>query len=304
MKSPITGKDNAVLIKEIPSSFFVDGYKKEFGIDVSKFFKNIPKVGRYQCKDTDYQFFAPFSVAGDDDFYQKLQKFPWYYMDEKWEHGISSRFVKKDDKVLEIGCARGGYLKKLAKEGAIAEGLEMNSDALAEAKKSGLAVFPDSIETFSQKKKLYYDVVASFQVLEHVPEVKSFLDASLTVLKPGGLMVISVPNNDCLIFKDDTVFLNDPPHHMGRWNTNSLIALQNHFGMTIVAIHIEPLQNYHLGYALKIANKTVKEKTEKKIGFASNFIEKWLKLTTYAAISPLAAHMVGHSVLIIFKKNE
>ena len=85
-KSPITGKDNVLLEKEIPSSFLINEYKKEFGMNVEKFFKNIKTVCLYRCLDTGYRFFTPFTVAGDDTFYQELQKFPWYYMDEKWEH--------------------------------------------------------------------------------------------------------------------------------------------------------------------------------------------------------------------------
>ncbi|MCX6735940.1 MAG: class I SAM-dependent methyltransferase [Candidatus Parcubacteria bacterium] len=302
-KSPITGKDNVVLEKEIPSSFLINEYKREFGMNVEKFFKNIKTVCLYRCFDTGYRFFTPFTVAGDDAFYQELQKFPWYYMDEKWEHGIASQFIKKEDKVLEIGCARGGFLKKISKAGAKAEGLEMNSDTLLYCKKTGLAVYPDSIETFSRKKGLYYDIVCSFQVLEHIPEVKNFLEASLAVLKPGGLMIISIPNNDCLIFTDDSILLNMPPHHVGRWNINSLITLQNHFEMEIEAIYIEPFQEYHLGYALKIANRSVEERLNKKIGLFAFLFKKISKLITYTGISAVSKHLIGHSILVVFKKK-
>ncbi len=302
-KSPITGKDNVLLEKEIPSSFLIDGYKREFGINVEKFFKNIKTVCLYRCLDTGYRFFAPFAIAGDDSFYQELQKFPWYYMDEKWEHGIASQFIKKNDKVLEIGCARGDFLKKVSGNGSTAEGLEMNSDALLECKKRGLAVYSDSIETFSHKKELYYDVVCSFQVLEHVPDVKSFLEASLAVLKQGGLMIVSVPNNDCLIFTDDSTILNMPPHHMGRWNINSLISLQNHFGIEVERIYFEPLQEYHLGYALKIANRSIKERLNKKAGLFEFLFRRISKLISYAGISAISKHLIGHSVLIVFKKK-
>jgi len=305
IKSPVTGKENITLEKEIPSSEFIDAYEKEFGIDIKRFFKDLPRVGLYRCEDTGYRFFEPFRVAGDDAFYQELQKYPWYYMDEKWEHKIALKYAKKEDKVLEIGCARGGFLKQLKGKSISADGLEMNTDALKESEKAGLSVFPDSIETFSKKKSLYYDMVASFQVLEHVPKVKSFLDASLNCLKPGGKMVISVPNNDCLVLKDNTGGpLNGPPHHMGQWTMNSLIALQNHFPITIEAIHIEPLQKYHLAYALRPANKRVAEKLRNKIGPFAPLFEKITKLITYTGVSSLTNDIVGHSILVVFKKNN
>jgi 2-polyprenyl-3-methyl-5-hydroxy-6-metoxy-1,4-benzoquinol methylase len=225
-------------------------------------------------------------------------------MDEKWEHKIALEYVKSSEKVLEIGCARGGFLKQLRKKNVTADGLEMNSDALNESKKIGLSVYSDSIETFSQKKISSYDMVCSFQVLEHVADVKSFLDASLASLKRGGRMIISVPNNDSIIMDtDDGGLLNGPPHHMGRWNMNSLIALQNHFNIRVESIHLEPLQKYHLAYALRMANTNVAKKLLKKVGFLSPLFTKASHLITYAGISAVSKYIVGHSIVIVFKKQ-
>lgn len=64
--------------------------------------------------------------------------------------------------------------------------------------------------------------------MEHVADIKSFIKYSLSVLKPGGKMVVNIPNNDCLMFGGKNIILNIPPHHMGMWNINSLIKLQNY----------------------------------------------------------------------------
>ncbi len=301
--SPITSKKNTVLEKTICSQEIIEKYKKmKTPIDVARFF-NRKEVQIYRCLDTGYRFYYPFKTTGDDSFYQEMEKFPWYYMDWKWEYDVAENFIKKSDKVLEIGCAKGAFLKKIKENGAIVEGLEMNSSALKACIKKDLLVNTDSIEKFSTNKKNVYDIVCSFQVLEHVADVKNFIESSLYILKPGGLMIISVPNNDCLIFKED-VALNMPPHHMGLWEINSLIKLQNNFDMKLDSIHLEPLQKYHIGFADKIVKRKVEEKLQQKLLSFSFLFKKIANFFAFLGVSAVSKHIIGHSILVIFKKND
>ena len=302
-KSPITGSNNIVLEREIFSSFIVDEYKKELGIDVSKFFHHIDKIFIYKCLDTGYRFYHPFNVSGDNSFYQELEKFPWYYMNCKWEYGVASPFIKKNDKVLEIGCAQGSFLQKIKEAGGTAEGLEMNLRAREVCEKKGLNVQAVSIEKFSENKANTYDMICFFQVLEHITDVQSLLSSSLFALKPGGLIIASVPNNDCFMFKSNDIILNMPPHHMGLWNISSLVKLQNYFNMKIESIYLEPLQKYHLGFANKIVEKVVREKLQQKMSFFSTIIEKVARRFAFLGVSAVSDYIIGHSIVIVFRKK-
>lgn len=304
MKSPVTRSDNVSLEQEILSSVIIDRYQKELDINVYRFFKSIEKISVYKCNDTGYKFYYPFSLSGDNLFYQKLEKFSWYYMDWKWEHTISENIVCKNDKLLEIGCASGSFLKKLKTKGAIVEGLEMNSAALARGIADGLTIHSQSIEDFSKEKNSTYDIVCSFEVMEHVADIKSFIDSSLSVLKPGGKMIVSIPNNDCLMFKSMNITLNMPPHHMGMWDMNSLIKLQNYFDMKIESIHLEPIQKYHVGFVNKIAEKAVKIKLRQKLGPFSFLLKNIANRFAFLGVSSVADNIIGHTILVVFKKNE
>lgn len=303
-KSPVTGSNNVALEREILSSFVVEEYKKGLGIDVKPFFQSIGKISVYKCLDTGYRFYYPFNTAGNDKFYQELEKFPWYYMDDKWEHFVATDYIQKNNRVLEIGCARGSFLKTLKNKGIFIEGLEMNSQAVSACKDNGLSVQSDSIDEFSEKNKNKYDIVCSFQVMEHVAEVRNFLQSSLSVLKPQGLLLISVPNNDSLIFKSGDISLNMPPHHMGMWDINSLIKLQKYFNIKVESVHIEPLQKYHDGYAMKIAYKNISKKLNQKLGIFSKFVIPIARRFTCTGVSAVTKFMIGHSILIVFKKND
>ncbi|MCX6738915.1 MAG: methyltransferase domain-containing protein, partial [Candidatus Parcubacteria bacterium] len=168
---------------------------------------------------------------------------------------------------------------------------------------TGLAVYPDSIETFSRKKGLYYDIVCSFQVLEHVPDVKSFLDASLAILKPGGLMIISVPNNDSFILRNGEILLDMPPHHMGLWNMNSLIKIQNHFPCEIQDIYIEPLQSYHVGFARKYNQINLEAKLQKKLGKFKKLLIPFTDKIIDFSIRSNSENMIGQTVLAVYQKK-
>ncbi len=313
MHNPLTGSDNAILEKEFSAQEIVSAYKDQLSMDVSRFFKSgksdsTKPASLYRCPDTGYRFFSPIGLAGDDVFYQELEKQPWYYMGWKWEHETAARMIKKGESVLEIGCAEGSFLEGAAKKGASVEGLEMNSKAVEICRSKGLSAHTDPIESFAVKNKGRYDLVCSFQVLEHIADPKPFIEASLEALKPGGRLLICVPNNDSVVFAEDGGALNMPPHHMGRWNPDSLLKLQDHFNMKVQSIRLEPLQSYHFGFATRIADKAILGKLRKKLGIFSSILfplfSRAARMISYTAVSVLARYIHGHSVLIVFTKNH
>jgi SAM-dependent methyltransferase len=83
-------------------------------------------------------------------------------------------------------------------------------------------------------------VVCSFQVLEHIYDVKSFLEASLHVLKPKGKLIIGVPNNEpYFLGYDKYATLNLPPHHMGLWNKSVFEKVAPLFNLKIIDVQYD-----------------------------------------------------------------
>lgn len=78
-----------------------------------------------------------------------------------------------------------------------------------------------------------FDTVCAFQVLEHVYDVRGFMTDLSALVKPGGRLIIAVPNNEPYIRRFNPYNAwNCPPHHVGLWNRASLEAMGRLFGLT------------------------------------------------------------------------
>jgi 2-polyprenyl-3-methyl-5-hydroxy-6-metoxy-1,4-benzoquinol methylase len=250
VNSPLTGNSNTKEISQIATDKLIQEYQKDYNIDVSSYFKGISFVSVYESIDSGYRFYYPFNISGNDSFYQHFQEFDWYYMPWKWEHENALKGIQKSDKILEVGSGGNGFLEKMSNLGYNILGLELNSMSIRHGQEKGLKVLPETVQQHAENYKGTYDVVCSFQVLEHISDVHSFLEAQLTCLKPNGKLIISVPNNDSYI----SLFfnaLNAPPHHMGLWTRKSLESLCRIFPIKLLQVDYEPLQPYHRFYALK-----------------------------------------------------
>jgi SAM-dependent methyltransferase len=212
-------------------------------------------------------------------------------MKDKWEFRTALKMIRPGEKVLEIGAGQGDFIDKLKDKGIEAVGLEMGRQADN--------IINQSIEEHSKKNPSQYDTVCSFQVLEHVSDVASFISASINALKPGGSFILSVPNNwpNSPIFKDN--ILNMPPHHQGLWNINSLISLTKYFPLCLERLEIEPLESYHRVIFMNLLN----QKLVRNNPLLSKIIFKIFKPVLRLAIARLSPNIIGHSILVKFVKK-
>jgi 2-polyprenyl-3-methyl-5-hydroxy-6-metoxy-1,4-benzoquinol methylase len=116
-------------------------------------------------------------------------------LNAKWRLELI-RKVRPSGKLLEVGCARGDFLR-VARGSFDASGVEPNPD-LANSASEVAPVYRGIIERTPWSG---FDVVASFHVIEHVDSPRSFIRAAAERLKTGGLLVIETPNIDSLPFK-------------------------------------------------------------------------------------------------------
>jgi 2-polyprenyl-3-methyl-5-hydroxy-6-metoxy-1,4-benzoquinol methylase len=242
--SPVVNGKKALLLSKVDLKSIARQYRSRYGVNIYAHLESpVPQLaGLYRCSATGYEFFHPPGLAGLSTFYEEMQRFPWYYVPWKWEHQIAKSYLQDGERVLEVGCGFGFFLKRVSEDMKVScTGLEFND----KARSAGMFnnILSESIQVYAEHNPEGADMVCTFQVLEHVYDVASFLNACCAALAPGGLLVISVPNNDSNIQYDKRNVLNMPPHHMGLWRADSLASLVNHFPLVLEAIVNEPLSD-------------------------------------------------------------
>lgn len=106
-----------------------------------------------------------------------------------------------NEHVLEVGCGRGFYEHMLSYifPDLYINAIDINNDYLTKARNT---VKKDNV-SFLQADALHlpwkdntFDRILSTEVLEHLPDDLTALQEMYRVLKPGGRVVITVPNNN------------------------------------------------------------------------------------------------------------
>ncbi len=119
------------------------------------------------------------------------------YSDTK--HGAHEKvlvFVGSGKKVLEIGCATGYLSAKMKENGCSVIAVESQREAAEEAKRNGINVIVgdgEELEGLGLEKNSF-DVMLFADVLEHMKRPEEALRTVRELLKPGGYVVVSIPN--------------------------------------------------------------------------------------------------------------
>ncbi|MDI1323149.1 MAG: class I SAM-dependent methyltransferase [Algoriphagus sp.] len=229
----------------------VKTYKRDFDQDVSKYFNDVKIVKIYKCKKTKYRFYFPFTILGDGEFYESLSKIKKNYYHSRWEHKLALKYAKKAEKWIEIGSGNSYFLKQLISKGVFCIGLEFNQLEVDDARANGLNV--EKKDFFDLSEELgKFNVVALFQVLEHMWNISIFFKKASELLEEKGKLIFSVPNSNPYLYVYDKFHtLNLPPHHMGLWDAESVKLVGKEFGFKVINCQTEKLSENELDNLFK-----------------------------------------------------
>jgi cyclopropane fatty-acyl-phospholipid synthase-like methyltransferase len=110
--------------------------------------------------------------------------------------------VNHQEPILDLGCGWGGFLNFLKSKGYTSlEGVDNSPQQVDIAHRLGLkdVRVGDVFETLS-KNENYYGCISAFNLLEHLDkkDVLPFLRAVKAALKPGGCLLLELPNANSL----------------------------------------------------------------------------------------------------------
>jgi len=108
----------------------------------------------------------------------------------------------KAKRVLDVGCGGGILSEAMAAAGAIVTGIDLGDKPLKVAQmhllESGLSVEyrKITVEELAEEQPGQYDVVTCMEMLEHVPDPASAVDACARLVKAGGRCFFSTINRN------------------------------------------------------------------------------------------------------------
>lgn len=117
--------------------------------------------------------------------------------------GYIQRHVPLHDKVvLDVGCGGGILAEGMAAAGAVVTGIDLADKSLKVAQlhllESGERVNyrKVTVEALAEEQPAEYDVVTCLEMLEHVPDPQSVIQACAKLVKPDGWIFFSTLNRN------------------------------------------------------------------------------------------------------------
>jgi 2-polyprenyl-3-methyl-5-hydroxy-6-metoxy-1,4-benzoquinol methylase len=165
-------------------------------------------------------------------------------------------FLNNGRNFLDIGCNRGIAVEAARWLGFRSIGLDLNSNAIEQAKKD----FPrsnyynETLQAFS-KRGLKFDIVYCTEVIEHIPDIHSFMSALVSLLKPGAILFFTTPDaGHFRVDKADMLKWREVrPKHISLYNKKSISFLFAMHGISIRFFY--PMHRANMRFYARFNNK-------------------------------------------------
>jgi 2-polyprenyl-3-methyl-5-hydroxy-6-metoxy-1,4-benzoquinol methylase len=104
------------------------------------------------------------------------------------------KFLGRPGRLLDVGCAAGGFMEVAREQGWSAAGVDVNGPATAHAREAlGLDVVTGTLADLPGEYGVF-DAVTLWDVAEHVPDPKGLIAQARERVAEGGVVALSVPN--------------------------------------------------------------------------------------------------------------
>tara|TARA_X000000950_G_C13742618_1_gene589210 strand:+ start:87 stop:905 length:819 start_codon:yes stop_codon:yes gene_type:complete len=130
---------------------------------------------------------------------------------------------RKKNKLLDVGCGIGYFLDEAQKRGWEVYGTEYTNDAIKICQEKNINVSKGILEPKNYELEKF-DVITSFEVIEHINNPIDELTNFYKILRKGGLVYVTTPNFNSLLryrLKSDYNVI-CYPEHLSYYNPNTL----------------------------------------------------------------------------------
>jgi len=215
-----------------------------------------PSCEVVHCDNCQFAFPIPY-VGGDKEFYELAYGVP-SYPHHRWEYdraieSLKSLALSASPRLLELGAGVGQFIKMLLTVPAFQADRIVATDfslySVAELRKLGVDARRSSVFELAASRENHslFDAVCAFQSIEHMADIKGVMTALIDIVKPKGLIILSVPHGPAIDFNERHLrCLDMPPNHVGRWYRQTFEMLAEKTGLELVTHEIEPRRWFQL----------------------------------------------------------
>jgi 2-polyprenyl-3-methyl-5-hydroxy-6-metoxy-1,4-benzoquinol methylase len=166
-----------------------------------------------------------------------------HWLDAECRHLLAVGKRGGDYRVLDVGCGDGRFVQFAADAGCVAQGMEVDEQAVALARSRGLDVrLGDAHRALQIFGRAAFDHVTLSHVIEHVHDPRSTLATLRDLLKPGGRLWLETPNPASFghrLFRARWRDL-DPPRHLCLLSEPALVDAAAQAGLRLSGVHARP----------------------------------------------------------------
>ena len=289
---PLAGRQPEVLAHGRPQSALLHGVHELYSLNVSAIDANTPPIAiprcivcesqsalpRYKIEDSGFSIvkctscgvgflwpppapeqiraFYPANYYGDDGFKFSATIEPLVRFIGIRSAWFIAKLAGRGARILDVGCGRGVTLRSLADFGCETHGFEVSSTAVQGIDaRVVVTVAPCLAEAGYPENN--FDGVLIWHVLEHVPTPRETLREAWRILKPGGVLVVAVPNFSSIQAKwaGAAWFHLDAPRHLFHFSVSALEDLLRSTGFVLESRHHFSLRQNPFGWIQSAQNK-------------------------------------------------
>lgn len=140
------------------------------------FGKRIPTTDELQAHYAQYtrdNSISPITVSRYEELLEKIEPY------------------RKLNRILDVGCGDGHFLAVAKRKGWEVFGTEYTDEAVAVSRAKGIQIHQGSIQDYTADA---FDVITSFEVLEHINDGQEHVRKINSLLRNGGLFYFTTPN--------------------------------------------------------------------------------------------------------------
>ena len=151
-------------------------------------------------------------------------------------------------RAVDIGCGLGETAIELGRQGYAAEGVDESAKAINLLRSACPEVkwHQGRIEEFcAAAEPQSYDVLSLYHVLEHIPHPDVIAQSLLSLLRPGGLLIVEVPDvGGGQARRLGWSWRHWLPHHVNYFSVSTLQRMFSRYGANLLRVE----RKYHFGY--------------------------------------------------------